>query len=455
MKESPDLESTLKSGRPEDLKELFHEVHPADLAEGLEDLDDDRWDEVVAEVPAPVFGKLVEHIPAIDAIEHLGNSPPEYRRQALAHVADDELVDLLQELPAEEVEEYVELLPKPAQERSRRLLAFPETSAGGRMTTEIATVELDMTVGEAIDSLRAVKETSELLARIFVVDKDGRLMGKMRLRDLAFSGRDERVADIMDDDLMAIDAYADQEEAARLIARYDLMALPVVNPNRELLGVITHDDAVEILEEETSEDFEKLSGIGVSDPDEGYLRTSVLAHFRRRFGWVITMAYLGIASGFVLYHFEEVLGALPLLAIYLTTVVASGGNTGSQASTMVIRAMSLEEFGIHNFGEVLWKEVRVGFLLGSLVGLGIFLHTPLFAWLGIGGSERLIQVGLVVGLALAVQITCSTLLGASLPLLAKTLQLDPAVVAAPIITTAVDVTGLAIYFILAKLLIGL
>jgi len=451
----PYIEATLQNGTAEELQELFGEVHPADLAEALEDLDDDRLNEVLKAMPAEIFGQLIEQMPAIDALDHLNKSSREYRKEALSHLADDDLVDLLQEVPEEEREDFVGMLPEAVKARSRRLLAYPESSAGGRMTTEITTLHEDMTIREAIETLQVVKETTELLSRIYVVDDRGRLAGKVRLRDLTFNPRDKLIKEIMDGDLLAVDAYADQEEAARMLLRYDLMAVPVVNADRQVLGVITHDDAMEILEEENTEDIEKISGIQGPAPDETYLRTGVLSHFRRRVGWVVTMAFMGILSGSVLYHFEDFINVVPVLALYITMVVASGGNTGSQSATMVIRAMSLGEADTKDFLEVVWKEMRIGLMIGSLVGLCMFLQIKFIPVGTMPEDISAIRIALVVGLALMVQITTSTVLGASLPHLARLMRADPAAVASPVISTVVDMTGLLIYFSLAKALLGL
>lgn len=445
----PYIESTLENGSSEELNALFKDVHPADLAEALEELDDERFSDILARMPPDVFGELVEHIPATDAVEHLGNADEDFRKQALANLADDELVDLLQEMPEADRSGFVELLSADAQETSRKLMAFPEESAGGRMTADIATISESMTVREAIEKLAAVKETSEMLARIYVIDERGRLLGKIRLRDLTFSPRDQKISEIMDGDLLSVDAFEDQEEAARMIARYDLLALPVVNADQQVIGVITHDDAMEILEEETSEDIEKLHGIQASDPDETYLRISVWGHFRLRFAWVITMAFLAIASGFVLYKYEHILSSVAMLALYIPMVVAAGGNTGSQSATMVIRAMSLGEFNPKDFLSVIWKEARIGMLLGGSVGIAVFAQIQVFQFGALPNDVSILSIALVVSLSLMLQITTSTLLGSSLPLLAKLMRADPAAVASPVITTVVDVTGMLIYFLLA------
>ncbi|MEM0967805.1 MAG: magnesium transporter [Verrucomicrobiota bacterium] len=448
------VEATLETGTDTELDDLFRDVHPADLAEALEELEEDRWEEVLAHMPAEVFGYLIEHIPSGDVLEHLERSSQDFRQEALSLLPDDELVDLLQDLPEDQVDSYVNLLTEPQKETSRRLMVFPETSAGGRMTTEVATVREALTIREAIAELSEVKETSELLARIYVVDERDRLLGKVRLRDLTFNSRDTLIRDVMDEDLLSVDGFADQEEAARMIAKYDLMAIPVINADREFLGVVTYDNALEILEEEASEDMKKISGINSSEDDDSYLRATVFAHLRRRSSWVVTMAFLGIAAGFALYQFEGFLSLFPILALYLTTVVASGGNTGSQAATMVIRAMSLDEFRPRDFWEVIWKEARIGVLLGSLVGICIFAQITFLPFVGLPEGVQAWEVGITVGVALLCQITCSTLFGAALPLIAQLIRLDPAAVAAPVITTFVDVTGILIYFLLAKAILG-
>ena len=451
----PYIEATLETGSPEELQHLFADVHPADLAEALEELEDERFDEVLKLMPPEIFGELVEHMPATDAVEHLEKADEEFRKEALSNLADDELVDLLQEIPEEERDEFVGLLSDDAQAMSRKLMAFPEESAGGRMTADIATLPETITVREAIEKLADLKETTEMLSRIYVVDERGRLQGKLRLRDLTFNPRDKRIREIMDDDLLSVDAFTDQEEAARMIQRYDLLALPVVNAEQQLLGVVTHDDAMEILEEEVSEDIEKLHGIQASDPDTTYLRISVWGHFRLRFAWVVTMAFLAIASGFVLYRFEHVLSDVAMLALYIPMVVAAGGNTGSQSATMVIRAMSLGEFGPKDFAAVIWKETRVGMMLGALVGVAIFVQIQVIQFGALPETISLLWVALTVSLSLMVQITSSTLLGASLPLLARLIRADPAAVASPVITTVVDVTGMLIFFLLATAFLNL
>jgi magnesium transporter len=232
-----------------------------------------------------------------------------------------------------------------------------------------------------------------------------------------------------------------------------MMALPVVDEEGRLLGVITHDDALEILEEESTEDMEKISGIGGDRGDYAYLQTTVFSHFKRRFGWVLVLAFLALTSGLVLHSYEEVLTKYYILALYFPMVVAAGGNTGAQSATMVIRAMSLGELDSREFGRVIWKESRIGILLGILLGLCVAVQINFLMPGGFAEEEvSMSRVGFVVAAALMIQIFSSTVCGASLPILARILRLDPAVVASPAITTIVDVSGAIIYFTIAQAL---
>ncbi len=444
----------LESGEAEQIVAIAREAHPGDVEIAFERLDDEDREQVLDQLPAEVLSAWADYLPA-SAVEHRLNTLPETeRREVLESLSDDELVDFLQEVDEEDRSQYIELLDEETRQISEDLLKYPEESAGGRMTKAMAVVPEHFCVRQALDVLEAIREEAELLSRIYVVDDQQRILGKLRLRDLAFSRWNTPIRDLMDGDQMSVNAMADQEEAAQMIARYDLMALPVVDDEGRLLGVITHDDALEILEEESTEDIERISGIG-GQSDFAYLQTPPLAHFRRRFGWILTMAFLGLGSGIVLHSFEDILTKFFILALYFPMVVAAGGNTGAQAATMVVRAMSLGEVGTREFWRVIWTEGRVGILIGALLGICVGLQIRFLMPAGvISSSLDPVSVALVVGIALMLQVLTSTLIGAALPIGAKKMKLDPAVVASPAITTAVDVTGCFIYFSLAHLFLG-
>jgi magnesium transporter len=447
------IRSALESSDPEQLLAISEQAHPGDIEQAFERLDDNDREEVLDRLPATVLSAWADYLPAADVEHRLNSLPKVEQREVLDALSDDELVDLLQEIEEEDRPQYIELLPEEKRQVSEDLMQYPEETAGGRMTMGMATIGADVTVKEALAELRAIKEEAELLSRIYVLDEERRILGKVRLRDLAFSTWDTPIRTLMDSDQISVHAMVDQEEAAQMIARYDLLALPVVDDHERLLGVITHDDALEILEAESTEDMERISGIGGDRGEQAYLQTPVIAHFRRRFGWVLILGFMALTSGLVLLKFENVLKSYYLLALYFPMVVAAGGNTGAQSATMVIRAMALGELDVREFGRVIWKEMRIGILLGAFLGSCVALQI-LFLLPEVFHPEdiSLSQVAFVVGVALTAQIFSSTLFGALLPILARVFRLDPAVVASPAITTIVDLSGSFIYFAIAQFL---
>ncbi|MEM7700123.1 MAG: magnesium transporter, partial [Verrucomicrobiota bacterium] len=366
--EIDDLIDVLEVASASDLITLSSQVHPGDIEQALDRVSDARRIDILRNLPAAVLSEWADYLSPGDVEVGLDHLTESEQREVLDSFSDDELVDFLQELEVDHRPRFTELLDDQKREVSEALLCYPEETAGGRMTTACASVEVGLTVKQALDQLRDSSRATELLSRIFVTDQHKRILGKLRLRDLAFSTWDTPISELMDDDRTSISALADQEEAAQMIARYDLMVLPVVDQEDRLIGIITHDDALEILEEESTEDIERGAGIGSDSADLAYLQIPVLRHLKRRFGWVLVLAFLALSSGWVLHAYEDVLTSYYILAIYLPMVVAAGGNTGGQAATMVIRAMSLGELGRGEFWRVVWKEGRVGLFAGRAIG---------------------------------------------------------------------------------------
>ena len=440
------------------LRALLSKLPHQDAAEAFDEMESAEQGILLRKLSSDDFEDMLPHLPANLAEMVLRHFPQSDQREALEEMWDDELADFLQDVSEENRDRYINLLDKETKETAEELLRYPETTAGGRMTTAYATVDEGMTLQEAIGSLAEQKEETEILARIYVLDAHRRIVGKVRLRDLTFNPHELRIADVMQPEMIAVRTDTDQEDAANLMLKYDMMTLPVIDREDRLIGVITHDDAMEILQEESTEDLEKQSGIAGSQEETDYLGTSVLSHFRRRFVWVLGLALLAIVSGYVLFFFEHVLEGWFLLALYMPMVVAAGGNTGAQAATTVIRAMSLGEFEPREFIAAVWKELRIGLCIGALLGLCVAILTPLVTTIlptREGDSLATGHLALIVACALTAQVTTSTLLGATLPILARALKQDPAVVASPAITTVVDVTGLLIYFGLAKWILGI
>lgn len=453
--EAREILEALQSGSTQRIAEIYREVHPGDIERAFERLDEDERMAILESLPADVLVEWSDYLTASEIEAFLPTLNEAKQREMLDSLSDDELVDFLQELEEEDERiQYISLLQEEKRQVSEELLKYPEESAGGRMTTMMAAVLDGITVKEALDELREIREEAEVLSRIYVVDSNNRLLGKIRLRDLAFSNWDTPIGEFMSHDELSISAFSDQEEAANMISRYDLLALPVVDEDNRLLGVITYDDAIEILEEESTEDIERQSGIGGERGDLAYLQTSVLAHFKRRAGWVFVLAFLALLSGVVLLKYEDVLKAFYILSLYFPMVVAAGGNTGAQSATMVIRSMALGELGPSQLWRVMWKELRIGIMLGTLIGACVAFQVRYLLPQTMFNGVDVIEVALVVGLALTAQILTSTLIGGSLPILARMARQDPAVVASPAITTIVDVSGAVIYFTLAQVILG-
>ncbi len=435
---------------------LLEEAHPADLASLYEHTDPEGQAFILLHLPADLLPEFLRDLPPAAAVEIMADLADPALAAALEGTPDDVLVDLLQEMPATQRGHAFHLLSEDRRRAARELLRFPEESAGGRMTTAFASVEEDLTVRQAIEVLRKVSDEAELLSRIYVVDREGLILGKVRLRDLAFADQEMLIHDLNDGDTRAVLATADQEKAVRVMLKYDLLALPVVDDDGRLLGIITHDDAMDIQEEENTEDLERQSGIAGATDDETYLNTPVLRHVKRRVGWIISLAFLGLISGCVIFSYQNQLSAIFALTIYMPMIVAAGGNTGGQAATMVIRSMSLGEFPASALLRVAWKELRVGLIIGSLLScamaIQIYFFRPAFFSLQDNNVSGFI---ITVAAALLIQITASTLIGAVLPICARAAKLDPAVIASPAITTIVDATGLLIYLNLARVILHL
>jgi len=434
------------------------EAHYADLAAVYENLDDEKRDLLLKTIGPEMATDVIAELPYPLIQEALNHFKPAQLRVLLGNLSDDDRVDVFQVVSEEAQVRFFSLLGPRDKELTRSLLKYEEDTAGGRMTTSIGRITADMTVKQAITVLRRDRDDAETLARIFVVDEQGRLAGKVRLRDLAFSTWDTPVHDIMEPADEFVLASADQEEAARTLSKYDLIVLPVVDEFHHLLGVLTYDDALEILQEESTEDIEKLAAIGGEQSEVSYLNTSVGLHFRRRVSWLIGLAFVSIVTGYVMYRFSHLLEQASVLSLFLPMVVAAGGNSGGQAATMVIRAMALGEINPGNALRIAWKEARTGLFLGLSLGVAIAAFITLILPPLQPNTQAHFDfphLALAVAAAITLQVLSATVLGALLPLGARAIKLDPAVVSSPSLASTVDISGMLIYFVTAAAILGL
>ena len=434
------------------------EAHYADLAAVYENLDDEKRDLLLKTIGPEMATDVIAELAYSLIEEALNHFKPAQLRVLLGNLSDDDRVDVFQVVSEEAQVRFFSLLGPRDKELTRSLLKYEEDTAGGRMTTSIGRITADMTVKQAITVLRRDRDDAETLARIFVVDEQGRLAGKVRLRDLAFSTWDTPVHDIMEPADEFVLASADQEEAARTLSKYDLIVLPVVDEFHHLLGVLTYDDALEILQEESTEDIEKLAAIGGEQSEVSYLNTSVGLHFRRRVSWLIGLAFVSIITGYVMYRFSHLLEQASVLSLFLPMVVAAGGNSGGQAATMVIRAMALGEINPGNALRIAWKEARTGLFLGLSLGIAIAAFITLILPHLQPHTQAHFDfphLALAVAAAITLQVLSATVLGALLPLGARAIKLDPAVVSSPSLASTVDISGMLIYFVTAAAILGL
>ena len=434
------------------------EAHYADLAAVYENLDDEKRDLLLKTIGPEMATDVIAELPYPLIEEALNHFKPAQLRVLLGNLSDDDRVDVFQVVSEDAQVRFFSLLGPRDKELTRSLLKYEEDTAGGRMTTSIGRITADMTVKQAITELRSDRDDAETLARIFVVDEQGRLAGKVRLRDLAFSTWDTPVHDIMEPADEFVLASADQEEAARTLSKYDLIVLPVVDEFHHLLGVLTYDDALEILQEESTEDIEKLAAIGGEQSEVSYLNTSVGLHFRRRVSWLIGLAFVSIVTGYVMYRFSHLLEQASVLSLFLPMVVAAGGNSGGQAATMVIRAMALGEINPGNALRIAWKEARTGLFLGLSLGVAIAAFITLILPHLQPHTQAHFDfphLALAVAAAITLQVLSATVLGALLPLGARAIKLDPAVVSSPSLASTVDISGMLIYFVTAAAILGL
>ncbi|MFN3529033.1 MAG: magnesium transporter [Bacteroidia bacterium] len=371
------------------------------------------------------------------------------------HMPSDSRADLYQHFSAEEQASLLPYLSRDTRDDVTRLSAYPPETAGGIMSTDFATVQQHMSCEQAIDKVRSDAPSKRTVYYIYVLDRDQRMVGFITLKDLILAAPDSKVADFAKSEFVYAHVFDDRERVAETIEKYDLVAIPVLNNEKQLLGIVTHDEAIDVIRAEHTEDLEKFMGIA-SGGEFHYQETTVWQHFKKRVVWIVSLAILGILSGIIIHSYENALDALLILALYMPMVADTGGNSGSQAATVVIRALALGQVSLANWFRILWKEARVSLLIALCLGLIAFAKVLFLSWeTDIPAAYSLTTVAFVISLALSLQVISSTIIGAGLPLLVKRFGGDPAVAAAPAITTVVDITGLLIYFGIATLFFAL
>lgn len=451
---TPEIREMLAANDLDALSSFATSTHAHIVADCISDLEpEERW-RVLAALPIEHRAAIVAELDP-DVQEELVHQAD--RREVAAvleRMAPDDRADLVGRLTEKAREELLPLLNKAAREDVRRLLSQVPGTVGAIMNTDFAALKPDLTVAAALAELRAQAPRKETIYYAYVVDDDGRLIGFVSLKDLILAPASAKVRDIMHEDVLRVTASDPEERAARLVQEYDLIALPVVDDDGRIVGIVTHDDVADAIRREVTEDFARIGAVSPPKGDESYMTTPAWRHFHRRVYWVVGLAAVGLVSGWVIHSFEDALTSLVILAFYMPMVADTGGNVGSQAATVVVRALAVGEISARDWWRVLLKEAGVGLLLCSLLGL-LAVGKVLFLSQGteLPTGFTLGQLAWVIGLALSIQALASTVIGGGLPLLAKAARLDPAVVSTPALTTVVDISGLLIYFTTARILL--
>lgn len=450
----------LQEGRQELLISALEEVPAVEIAEFFQGLQAEEQLEVLKlfslEWQADLFSHLAEH----HQLELYSRLSPRTFARLFVHLHSDSRADFYQKLSKQEQVELLPFLPKQVRQDVITLSAYPPETVGGVMHTDFATATEDMTVLQALQQIRKDAPSKKMMYYLYVVDEEMRMRGIVSLKDLLMNEEDTPVRDIQLDTFIFALVDEDREEAAHKIEKYDLIAIPVLNHEAQLVGIVGYDDAMDVIRAEQTEDMERFMGIVHQENAEDYLHTSSLQHLKRRVGWIVGLFVAGFPTALFLHRYDTILKSLNLL-IYVPSINDVGGNAGSQAATVVIRALSLGQISLKDWCKILWKEAKVGLMffipLFFLGLLKVWLFSGLFPHL-LGTSEEghlpqegLAGLAMVVALALGCQICSATLIGAALPIFIRWLGYDPALAASPAITTFVDLTGAVIYVAIASL----
>ena len=445
--------SMLEGKKYATLRDILSTMNPSDMAGVFQDLEDKQIPIMFRLLPKELAAEtFVEMEPDDQELLIRGFSDSELK-EVLDELYVDDAADLVEEMPANVVKRILKAVDPEMRSSINQILRYPEYSAGSIMTTEYVSLRPHMTVEEAILRIRRQGVDKETIYTCYVLDKDRTLIGLVTVKDLLLAPDDEmKIQEIMQTNLIFVNTQTDQEEVARMFSKYNFLALPVVDTESRMVGICTFDDAMDVMEEEATEDMELMSGMTPSE--KPYLKSSPFELFKNRIPWLMLMMVSATFTGLIMTAFEDALAAQIALSAFIPMLMGTGGNSGSQSSVTVIRGLSLGELTFSDVGEVLWKEVRTALMCGIALAVVCFAKIWLVDKMLFGNENITLMVDLVVCFALAVTVVVAKLVGCLLPIGAKAIKLDPAVMASPFISTIVDALSLLVYFLFAKMLLG-
>ncbi|MCT7398080.1 MULTISPECIES: magnesium transporter [Eubacterium] len=437
------------------VKKEFADMNEADIAEVLEELQEElptqEFIRVFRLLPKDIAADVFAHLP-VEIEQYIINSLTDKETtNIIENMFADDAADLMEEMPASVVRRILALASDETRNDINHLLKYPEDSAGSIMTVEFADLKENITVKQALERIRKIGIDKETINTCYVLDLQRHLVGSVTLRTLLLGNPDAIVSDIMDENVITVSTLDDQETVARQFQKYDFMAMPVVDSENRLVGIITVDDILEIIEEEATEDMEKMAAILPSD--KSYFRTGIFETFKSRIPWLLILMISATITGTIIDSFEAKLAGITGLVAFIPMLMDTGGNSGGQASVTIIRAISLNEVEFKDIFKVIWKEIRVAVLCGLTLAVVNFIRVLIMNALGTGITHEAIMVNITVCITLCITVMCAKLVGCMLPILANQLGFDPAVMASPFITTIVDAISLVLFLKIATFML--
>ena len=435
------------------LRDILVTMNPSDVAGLFRGLEEKQIPLLFRLLPKELAAEtFVEMEPDDQELLIQGFSDNELK-EVLDELYVDDAADLVEEMPANVVKRILKAADPEMRSSINQILRYPDNSAGSIMTTEYVSLRPNMTVGEAILRIRRQGVDKETIYTCYVLAKDRTLTGLVTVKDLLLAEDDDTpISEIMVTNLISVTTQTDQEEVARMFSKYNFLALPVVDGERRMVGIVTFDDAMDVMEDEATEDMEIMGGMTPSE--RPYLKSTPFELFRNRIPWLMLMMVSATFTGLIMTSFEDALAAQIALSAFIPMLMGTGGNSGAQSSVTVIRGLSLGELHFGDIGVILWKEIRTALLCGLSLAVVCFAKIWLVDHLLMGNANITLMVDLVVCCALCVTVLLAKMVGCMLPIAAKAVKLDPAVMASPFISTIVDALSLLVYFLFAKLLLG-
>ena len=444
--EIEEIKELLENKKFNILKNELKEMNSADIPSLLEELEKEQLVRVFRILSKEQAGEAFSYMEP-DMKEKLIHDLTDMElKNVMDELFMDDTVDLIEEMPSNVVKRILKAVNKEDRKTINEILQYPEDSAGSIMTTEFVDLKEDMTVEEALERIRTIGVDSETIYNCYVLNRNRVLLGIINIKGILISKPGTLIKDLMATNIISVNTTEDQEEVTKLFDKYDYYALPVVDHENRLVGIITMDDAINVIQDEVSEDFEKMAAM--SPTEDGYFETSVFKHAKNRIVWLLILMLSAAVTGAIITKYEQAFAAVPLLVSFIPMIMGTGGNCGSQSSTLIIRGLATDEIELKDVFKALWKELRVSLMVGIVLafvnGIRIMLQ-----------YNNDIQLAIVIGLTLIATVILAKALGCLLPLLAKKLKLDPAIMASPLITTLVDIFSILVYFQIATSILGI